>query len=150
MSGYAYYSGTRFAVYGAGCSQALVRGGRYDEVGAVFGRRRPAVGFSLDLKVLAELALPTPRAGAVLAAQRLRAAGYPAPVVSVGSTPTALAATSLHGVTEVRAGVYAFFDLVMAGVGVCTADDVALSVLCTVIGAYQTVQQLRGQPGALA
>ena len=67
MSGYAYYSGTRFAVYGAGCSQALVRGGRYDEVGAVFGRCRPAVGFSLDLKVLAEQALPTPRAGAVLA-----------------------------------------------------------------------------------
>lgn len=55
LSGYAYYSGTRFAVYGAGLADALVRGGRYDEVGAVFGRRRPAVGFSLDLKVLAEL-----------------------------------------------------------------------------------------------
>ena len=67
MSGYAYYSGTRFAVYGTGCSQALVRGGRYDEVGAVFGRRRPAVGFSLDLKVLAEHAPPVPRAAAVLA-----------------------------------------------------------------------------------
>jgi ATP phosphoribosyltransferase regulatory subunit len=60
MSGYAYYSGTRFAVYGSDSSDALVRGGRYDEVGAVFGRRRPAVGFSLDLKVLAEHA-PNPR-----------------------------------------------------------------------------------------
>ena len=39
MSGYAYYSGTRFAIYGAGSSDALARGGRYDEVGAVFGRR---------------------------------------------------------------------------------------------------------------
>lgn len=67
MSGYAYYSGTRFAVYGAGSSEALVRGGRYDEVGAVFGRRRPAVGFSLDLKVLAEHAPMPPRASAVRA-----------------------------------------------------------------------------------
>jgi ATP phosphoribosyltransferase regulatory subunit len=56
MSGYAYYSGARFAVYGAGSSDALARGGRYDEVGAVFGRNRPAVGFSLDLKALAEVA----------------------------------------------------------------------------------------------
>lgn len=55
LSGYAYYSGTRFAVYGAGYADALVRGGRYDEVGAVFGRRRPAVGFSLDLKVLGDV-----------------------------------------------------------------------------------------------
>ena len=67
MSGYAYYSGTRFAVCAAGCSQALARGGRYDEVGAVFGRRRPAVGFSLDLKLLAEYAPPPPRHRAVLA-----------------------------------------------------------------------------------
>ncbi len=55
LSGYAYYSGARFAVYGAGHADALLRGGRYDEVGAVFGRRRPAVGFSLDLKIIAEL-----------------------------------------------------------------------------------------------
>jgi ATP phosphoribosyltransferase regulatory subunit len=55
LSGYAYYSGPRFAVYAAGSSDALVRGGRYDEVGAVFGRNRPAVGFSLDLKELAAM-----------------------------------------------------------------------------------------------
>ncbi len=55
MSGYAYYSGLRFAVYTAGSSSALVRGGRYDEVGAVFGRNRPAAGFSLDLKALADV-----------------------------------------------------------------------------------------------
>ena len=67
MSGYAYYSGTRFAIYGGGSSEALVRGGRYDEVGAVFGRRRPAVGFSLDLKHLAEHAPLPPRASAVRA-----------------------------------------------------------------------------------
>ena len=74
------------------------------------------------------------RAGCVEAAQRLRAAGHPCDVVSVGSTPTALSAKSLEGVTEVRAGVYVFFDLVMAGVGVCSVDDIAVSVMCTVIG----------------
>jgi len=55
MVGYAYYSGARFALYAAGSSDAILRGGRYDEVGAVFGRRRPAVGFSLDLKTLVAL-----------------------------------------------------------------------------------------------
>ena len=74
------------------------------------------------------------RAAIVLAAQRLRAAGFPCPVVSVGSTPTALFAEHLDGVTELRAGVYVFFDLVMAGIGVCSVDDIALSVLATVIG----------------
>ena len=52
LRGYGYYSGVRFAMYVAGTGDALVRGGRYDEVGAVFGRKRPAVGFSLDLKEL--------------------------------------------------------------------------------------------------
>ena len=74
------------------------------------------------------------RSGCVLAAERLRAVGLPCPHVSVGSTPTALSARQLQGVTEVRAGVYVFFDLVMANVGVCTLDDLALSVLTTVIG----------------
>ena len=46
------------------------------------------------------------RTGCVRAAERLRAAGLPCPVVSVGSTPTALSAARLDGVTEVRAGVY--------------------------------------------
>lgn len=74
------------------------------------------------------------RAGAVRAAERLRAAGHEVAEVSIGSTPTALSYPSLDGVTEVRAGVYVFFDLVMAGIGVCTPDDVAISVLATVIG----------------
>lgn len=82
------------------------------------------------LKAMAE----QERSGCVRAAQRLREAGLPCPVVSVGSTPTALAADALDGVTEVRAGVYVFFDLVMRNVGVCTEADIALSVLTTVIG----------------
>jgi len=55
-------------------------------------------------------------------------------VVSVGSTPTAHYSRDLTGVTEVRAGVFVFFDLVMAGIGVCSIDDIAISVLATVIG----------------
>jgi len=74
------------------------------------------------------------RAGAVRAAERLRAAGFNSPVVSVGSTPTATFAADLRGVSEVRAGVYMFHDLVMAGIGVCELDDIALSVLVSVIG----------------
>jgi D-serine deaminase-like pyridoxal phosphate-dependent protein len=73
------------------------------------------------------------RAAAIRAAERLRQAGWPAPVVSVGSTPTAHAARNLDGVTEVRAGVFVFFDLVMAGIGVCSQDDIALSVLASVV-----------------
>jgi D-serine deaminase-like pyridoxal phosphate-dependent protein len=74
------------------------------------------------------------RAAVVQAAGRLRAAGIACPIVSVGSTPTALFAQDLEGVTEVRAGVFVFFDLVMAGLGVCRVDEIALSVLATVIG----------------
>lgn len=67
LSGYAYYSGARFAVYAEGCSDALVRGGRYDEVGAVFGRNRPAVGFSMDLKELVVLTPVRPMKPAIRA-----------------------------------------------------------------------------------
>jgi len=74
------------------------------------------------------------RRGVVDAATILRAAGLPCPVVSLGSTPTAHSATDLSGVTEVRAGVFVFFDLVMAGIGVCKVEDIALSVMATVIG----------------
>jgi D-serine deaminase-like pyridoxal phosphate-dependent protein len=74
------------------------------------------------------------RLAAVSAADDLRANGHPAPVVSVGSTPTAHFARNLEGVTEVRAGVFQVFDLVMHGIGVCAIDDIALSVLATVIG----------------
>ncbi|ACB65951.1 alanine racemase domain protein [Burkholderia ambifaria MC40-6] len=74
------------------------------------------------------------RGRTVHAAERLRAAGLPCPVVSIGSTPTALSATNLDGVTEVRAGVYVLFDLVMHNIGVCALADIALSVLTTVIG----------------
>ena len=84
-------------------------------------------------KAIEEMAEQERRA-VVVAAERLRKERLPSPVVSVGSTPTAHFARSLEGVTEVRAGVYVFFDLVMAGISVCRVEDIALSVLATVIG----------------
>lgn len=90
------------------------------------------------------------RAAAVAAAEMLRAAGHASPVVSVGSTPTAHFAQDLTGVTEVRAGVFTFFDLVMAGIGVCTFDDIALSVLTTVIGRQPVQQRIFIDAGGLA
>lgn len=86
-----------------------------------------------DAQALAAAAR-TERLRILEAAESLRAAGMPCPVVSVGATPTALSALSYDGITEVRAGVYMFFDLVQAGIGVCGMDDIALSVLATVIG----------------
>ena len=74
------------------------------------------------------------RDAVVASADMLRALGVHVRMVSVGSTPTALFSKDLKGVTEVRAGVFAFFDLVMAGLGVCGLNNIALSVATTVIG----------------
>lgn len=88
LRGYRYHSGCVFAAYVAGRSQEIAKGGRYDDVGRVFGRARPATGFSVDVKTLADIAadgLVASRGGicapadddAALAAQvaQLRAAG---------------------------------------------------------------------------
>jgi D-serine deaminase-like pyridoxal phosphate-dependent protein len=74
------------------------------------------------------------RAGVVRAAERLRAAGHAAPIVSMGSSPTALHAESLAGVTELRAGVYMFGDLFQAEIGTHGLRDIAVTVLTSVIG----------------
>ena len=67
IGGNGYYSGVRFAAYVAGSPDAIARGGRYDEVGAAFGRNRAAVGFSLDLKALAAVAPVQPLHAAIRA-----------------------------------------------------------------------------------
>ncbi len=70
LRGYGYYTGVRFAIYANSASDALVRGGRYDEVGAVFGRRRPAAGFSLDVKNLVRAVAAKPLQAAIRAPWR--------------------------------------------------------------------------------
>ena len=73
------------------------------------------------------------RMGVVVAARRVREKGIPCSVVSVGSTPTALHAESFEGVTEVRAGTYMFNDLFQVGLRSCRMEDIAISVLATVV-----------------
>ena len=90
------------------------------------------------------------RAAAVHAAERLRAAGFACPTVSVGSTPTARFAKSLDGVTEMRPGVYLFGDLFQAGIGSCGTDDVAATVLATVIAHRRDENALLIDAGGLA
>jgi D-serine deaminase-like pyridoxal phosphate-dependent protein len=74
------------------------------------------------------------RDGVVRAAQRLRAAGHAVPIVSMGSSPTALHAEALPGVTEIRAGVYMFGDLFQAEIATHDLADIAVTVLASVIG----------------
>jgi D-serine deaminase-like pyridoxal phosphate-dependent protein len=90
--------------------------------------------YSLNSPAALESAAEQERASAVASADTLRAAGLPVVAVSVGSTPTAHFARDLSGVTEMRAGTFVFFDLFMAGVGVCSTDDIAIGVLASVIG----------------
>lgn len=90
------------------------------------------------------------RAGVVRAAERLRAAGLSCPVVSVGATPTAMFARSLEGVTEMRPGVYTLMDLYQMALGVCRREDIAVSVLATVIGHNPRTGRILVDAGALA
>lgn len=90
------------------------------------------------------------RRAVVTAAERLRAAGLPCPVVSAGSTPTAIHAESFAGLTEIRPGVYMVFDLDQLGLGSCTVDDIALSVLASVIGQQRAHGRVNIDAGSLA
>lgn len=67
LRGYHYHSGMVFAAYAQGYSGPLAQGGRYDEVGSVFGRARPATGFSLDLRGLMTALQPAPVVSAIMA-----------------------------------------------------------------------------------
>jgi D-serine deaminase-like pyridoxal phosphate-dependent protein len=87
---------------------------------------------------------------AVGAAARLRAAGLPCPTVSVGSTPTSTHADDLTGVTEIRPGVYMFFDMMQVGLGVAKPEQLALSVLATVVFSDPESGRIVVDAGALA
>ena len=90
------------------------------------------------------------RDAVVHAAERIRAAGIACPHVSVGSTPTAVHAESLDGVTEMRPGVYMFGDLDQVRLGACRFDDIALFVDATVIGHNRSAGYVLIDAGALA
>ena len=109
-------------------------------------------GQSYDCRGVAEIeaVAEAERAGAVEAAERLRAAGLPCPVVSVGSTPTATHARRLDGVTELRPGVYMFGDVFQAEIGSCAIDDIAVSVLTAVTGHHPARAEMVIDAGGLA
>ena len=90
------------------------------------------------------------RDAVVSAATRLRDKGYPVETVSVGSTPTALYAEDLSGVTELRAGVYTVFDMDQQARGVCKTGEIALSVLSSVIGHNKAAGKILLDAGGLA
>lgn len=109
-------------------------------------------GHSYDCRGVAEIeaVAEAERAGAVRAAERLRAAGRACPVVSVGSTPTAIHARDLSGVSEIRPGVYMFNDVFQASIGACTMADIAVSVLATVTGHHPERGEILIDAGGLA
>jgi D-serine deaminase-like pyridoxal phosphate-dependent protein len=90
------------------------------------------------------------RLAIVTAAEKIRAAGIPCPIVSGGSTPTAMHSRDFTGITEMRPGVYCFNDLDQEFIGACDAGDLALSVLASVIGHYPHRNQVLIDAGALA
>ena len=90
------------------------------------------------------------RTTVVSAASRLREAGLRCDVISVGSTPTMTFATNLDGVTEARPGVYMFHDLMQVEIGSCKREDIALTVLSSVIGTNEDENRILIDAGALA
>jgi len=90
------------------------------------------------------------RLAIVTAAEKIRAVGIPVPIVSGGSTPTAVHSKNFEGITEMRPGVYVFNDLDQEYIGSCGAGDLALSVLASVIGHYPHRNQMLVDAGALA
>jgi D-serine deaminase-like pyridoxal phosphate-dependent protein len=90
------------------------------------------------------------RDAAVTAAARIRDAGVPCEIVSVGSTPTVLHAEHLRGVTEARAGIYMLWDLAQLSRNMCREDEIAVSVLASVIGHNRQGRALILDAGALA
>jgi D-serine deaminase-like pyridoxal phosphate-dependent protein len=90
------------------------------------------------------------RAAVTRAAARLRDAAFPIKRVSAGSTPTAAFAEHLDGVTDMRPGIYMFGDLMQAAIGSCKLEDIAVSVLASVIGVYPERNQVLIDAGSLA
>ena len=99
-----------------------------------------------DMAAIAE----AERAAITAAAERLRAAGHRVGIVSMGSSPTARHARHLDGVTELRAGVYMFGDLFQAGIHTHGLDDIAVTVLASVIGRRVDEHRILVDAGGLA
>lgn len=109
-------------------------------------------GHSYSCRSLAEIEdlAEAERKAVVDAAESVRALGIDCPNVGLGSTPTALHARHLEGVTEARAGVYMFGDMFQAQIGSCEVSDLAVSVLTDVSSHRADLNHLTVDAGALA
>lgn len=126
------------------------------EVAAALGKRLAGVfthaGHSYGGRSLDDMAriAEEERQGVTRAAATLREAGHRLRIVSLGSSPTALHAKSLEGITEVRAGVYMFGDLFQEQLGTHPEGEIAVTVLASVIGRKPARGVLLLDSGALA
>ena len=109
------------------------------------GHSYGAMGVSEVIKIAED-----ERRSVVDAADMLRAHDIPVEIVSLGSSPTVAFAENMDGVTEARAGIYLFWDLFQYGRGACDLDDLALTVLATVIGHNEAQNTLLLDAGGLA
>lgn len=126
------------------------------EIGKALGGKLAGVlthaGHSYNCRTVEEIkkVAEDERLAVTTAAHRLRAAGMSCDVVSVGSTPTMSHVENMKWVTEARPGVYMFRDLFQAAIGSCTRDDIAVTVLSSVIGCHPSKQKVLIDAGALA
>ena len=131
-------------------------GGALTEIAAALGRRLAGVlshsGHSYAGRSVADMAAiaEAERLAITVAAARLREGGQAVPIVSLGSSPTAMHAARMDGVTEVRAGVYMFGDLFQGQIATHPPDDIAVTVLASVIGRRPDRNTLLLDAGALA
>ena len=119
---------------------------------ATFAGVMTHAGHSYGCRTIAEVeeVAEAERAAVVGAAERVRSLGIECPTVSVGSTPTALYARSLDGVTEIRPGGYMFGDMFQAQINSCTVSDLAVSVIAEVNSHRSSLNRLLIDAGALA
>ena len=131
-------------------SETLLAVGR--ALGGLCGGVMTHAGHSYSCRSLAEIeaVAETERLAAVTAAERLRGLGLATPIISVGSTPTALHARSLAGVTETRPGVYMFQDLFQTQIGSGAPEDMAVTVLASVIHRRQAENRIVIDAGGMA
>jgi len=127
-----------------------------EAVATALGRRLAGImthaGHSYSGRSIPEMAdiAEAERNAALTAVRRLAAAGLPCPIVSVGSSPTALHARALGGVTETRPGVYMFGDLFQAQIATNDADSIAVTVLASVIGRRPSEHRIVLDAGGMA
>lgn len=117
LRGFDYYTGVRFAGYAGGAPDAVLRGGRYDELIGRYGRAARATGFAIDLEAVAEaqrlvgvaappaaLGVAVHGTGAARLARSLRARGLRAVTASVAPTPSWLRGAGLDAALVIGAG----------------------------------------------